>query len=649
MTVSERFAASLTEEGRYELLVHAITDYAIYMLDPTGHITSWNRGARRFKGYDEAEVLGQHFSIFYTDEDQRDGLPDRALKGAVRNGSFEGEGWRVRKDGNRFWANVVIDPIRDETGELVGFAKVTRDLSERLAAKDALKRTEDQFRLLVQSVTDYAIYLLDRDGLVSSWNAGAQRIKGYAPDEVIGRHFSLFFTEEDRAKGEPARALEAAANDGHFEQEVWRVRKNGDVFLANVVLSPVRDDNGAIIGFAKVTRDMTAAKQVQLDLDRARDSLLLAHRMEAVGQLTGGVAHDFNSIFRAILGGLETAQRSLPEDPDIVPHVEHAMQAARRGRALTQRMMALAERQELMPERVEVPVLLHGMADLLRRTLGPSIVVELRFPNTLGAIHVDPNQLALVILNLLRNARDAMPDGGTIVVAGRNDVANSDKGGVASAHRFVCLSVTDCGDGMDEETLSRATEPFFTTKGVGKGTGLGLSMAQSFAAQSGGQFIMRSQRGNGTVAELWLPVAVDSFGDAETNPTNAAGQVNQGTLNTRPLVVLAVDDDRLGLMAATAMLNKLGHRVYTALSGQQGLDVMRREDGINMVIIDYALPDMTGEQLAEAIKIDWPSMPIIFATPLAGAGVQQVSKPFRDDELAKAIARLSSPTMRPVR
>jgi PAS domain S-box-containing protein len=640
MTVAERYAASQTEAGRYQLLVQAITDYAIYMLDPTGIITSWNRGARRFKGYEEAEVLGKHFSIFYSEEDQRDGLPDRALAEAVRCGSFESEGWRVRKGDIRFWAQVVIDPIRDEMGELVGFAKITRDLSERQAAKNALRQTEDQFRLLVQSVTDHVIYLLDPAGLVSSWNATAQRISGYSPDEVIGRHFSMFFTEEGRGKGEPARALEIAAQDGRFQKEGWRVRKNGDVFLVDAVISPVRDDNGAIIGFANVARDMTAAKQVQLDLDRAREALLLAQRIEAVGQLTGGVAHDFNTIFRAILDGLETAQRSMPEDPDIVPYVESAMQSARRGRSLTQRMLALAERQELMPERVDLPGLLRGMADLLQRTLGPSIVVELRFPSTLSAIYVDPNQLALVVVNLLRNARDAMSDGGTIIVAGYEDSARSNQGGDVSSHRFVCLSVADRGDGMDQETLARATEPFFTTKGVGKGTGLGLSMAQSFAAQSGGQFVIRSQKGKGTVAELWLPVAADAPPNSAFDLARAPERVHQPEFISRPLVILAVDEDRLVLMNTSATLNKLGHRVYTALSGQQGLDVLRRENGINLVIIDHALPDMTGADLAEAIKTDWPSMSIIFATPLAD--VQQVAKPLRDGDLSQAIARVAS-------
>jgi PAS domain S-box-containing protein len=214
----------MSEDGRYRLLVEAITDYAIYMLDPTGIITSWNPGAQRFKGYAADEIIGQHFSRFYTAEDRATELPARALHTARNEGKFESEGWRVRKDGTRFWAYVVIDPITAPDGELIGFAKITRDLTERKAAEETLRQNQEQFRLLVQGVTDYAIYLLDPDGTVTNWNLGAQRIKGYAPDEIIGRHFSQFYTEEDRAAGLPQLALSTVQREGRFEREGWRVR-----------------------------------------------------------------------------------------------------------------------------------------------------------------------------------------------------------------------------------------------------------------------------------------------------------------------------------------------------------------------------------------------------------------------------------------
>jgi PAS domain S-box-containing protein len=224
---ADRAAALLTEEGRHRLLVEAITDYAIYMLDTSGFVTSWNAGAQRFKGYEAAEIIGEHFSRFYTEEDRQSGLPERVLETAVREGRFESEGWRVRKDGSRFWAQVVVDAIREPSGNLIGFAKITRDLTERRAAEEALRRSEEQFRLLVQGVTDYAICMLDPEGRISSWNTGAQRIKGYVPDEIIGTHFSQFYTEEDRANGEPKRALETAAREGRFEGKLSAFARTG--------------------------------------------------------------------------------------------------------------------------------------------------------------------------------------------------------------------------------------------------------------------------------------------------------------------------------------------------------------------------------------------------------------------------------------
>jgi PAS domain S-box-containing protein len=261
-----RLSAPHDDSDHYRLLVSGITDYAIYLLDVDGRVVNWNAGAQRFKGYTAEEIVGQNFARFYKPADQGKGLPQRALQTAAAEGKFETEGWRVRKDGSTFWAHVVIDAIRDDAGELIGFAKITRDLSERLAAEASLKRSEDQFRLLIQSVTDYAIYMLDREGVVTSWNPGAERIKGYTPEEIIGQHFSRFYTEEDRANGDPARALAVAERKGRFANEAWRLRKNGERFWASIVIDPIYDDYGALVGFAKVTRDLSEREQAQRDL-----------------------------------------------------------------------------------------------------------------------------------------------------------------------------------------------------------------------------------------------------------------------------------------------------------------------------------------------------------------------------------------------
>jgi PAS domain S-box-containing protein len=630
----------VSDDGRYRLLVDAVTDYAIYMLDPTGVVASWNAGARRFKGYEPDEILGQHFSRFYTEEDRASGLPERALKTAATEGRFEHEGWRVKKDGSRFWAHVIIDPIRDASGKILGYAKVTRDLSERKAAEEQLRRSEERFRILVQGVTDYAIYMLDPDGRVTNWNVGAERIKGYLAQEILGEHFSRFYTEEDRAAGLPQVALDTAARDGRFEREGWRIRKDGTQFWANVVVDAIRDDQGKLIGFAKVTRDMSEKKEAERALELAQEAFFQSQKMEAVGRLTGGVAHDFNNLLMAVLGSLELLRKRLPEDPKLTGLLDNAIQGAQRGASLTKRMLAFARRTELNPEALDLAALVHGMADLLQRSLGPSIHIETRFPLSLPPARADANQLELALLNLAVNARDAMPEGGSIIVAARVERALEGKDNLAPG-RYVCLSVTDSGEGMDEATLKHATEPFFTTKGVGKGTGLGLSMVHGMSEQSGGRLVLKSRKGEGTTAEMWLPVATK---DAESVLQTQQPCRLTSDEEARSLVILAVDDDALVLMNTIAMLEDLGHTVFEAASGKEALDVFRREKDIDVVITDQAMPVMTGTQLADAIRAERRDLPIILATgfaelpPDAGKGLLKLDKPFRQEELAQAIA-----------
>ncbi|HXA38001.1 MAG TPA: PAS domain S-box protein, partial [Phenylobacterium sp.] len=463
----------VNEDQRYRLLVDAITDYAIYMLDIDGRVASWNAGAQRFKGYEAHEIIGQHFSRFYTEEDRAAGTPAAALRTAEQEGRFEKEGWRVRKDGTRFWAHVLIDPIRTPAGELIGFAKVTRDLTERRLADETLKRSEEQFRLLVQGVTDYAIYMLDPTGRVSSWNAGAERIKGYAPGEIMGEHFSRFYTDADRATGEPEKALRTAASEGRFEKEGWRVRKDGTRFWAHVIIDPIRGEFGEVIGFAKITRDITERLHTQRSLEQARHALFQAQKLDALGQLTGGIAHDFNNLLMAVMGSLELLRKRLPPDPKAVVLLENAMQGAQRGASLTQRMLAFARKQDLNPESVDIPALVRGMAGLIERSIGPSVQLRVRFNGPLAPAFTDANQLETALLNLAVNARDAMPNGGAITIEGSEEAVDDDGELGLPAGHYVRLTVTDEGVGMDEQTLARATEPFYTTKGIGKGTGLG--------------------------------------------------------------------------------------------------------------------------------------------------------------------------------
>ena len=630
-----------SDDGRYRLLIEAVTDYAIYMLDPTGIVTSWNPGAQRFKGYTADEIIGQHFSRFYTEEDRKSGLPQRALETAVREGKFEHEGWRVRKDGTRFWALVVIDPIRTPAGAIVGFAKITRDLTERRATEETLWRSQEQFRRLVQGVTDYAIYMLDKDGFVSNWNLGAERIKGYRPEEIIGRHFSTFYTEEERERGVPKHALNTALTEGRYEKEGWRVRKDGTRFFAHVIIDPIRDDNGEFIGFAKITRDITERREAQQRLDKTREALLQSQTMEAIGQLTGGIAHDFNNLLMAVLGSLELVRKRVPDDPKILTLLDNAVQGAQRGAALTRRMLAFARRQELKHDAVDIPDLVRGMTELLQRSLGTSVSIETRFPLVLSPVWADANQLEMALLNLAVNARDAMPNGGQIVIAAREDTFGPQDGDGLERGDYVRITVSDTGSGMDAETLRRAMEPFFTTKEPGKGTGLGLSMVHGLAQQCGGRFVLTSRQNGGTEAELWLPVAAGAAaaGRAET----AAMEFLAPRVSLR---VLAVDDDALVLTNTAAMLEDLGHQCVHCTSATQALDMLQQGTFVDLVITDQVMPRMTGVQLAEAIAKEWPELPVIIATgyaelePGTGADLKKLPKPFTQAELAAAMAGL---------
>ena len=628
----------MADAERYRILVEAITDYAVFMLDPSGNVASWNPGAQRFKGYQPLEIIGKNFSLFYTPEDQAADLPRKALATAAKEGKFETEGWRVRKDGSRFWTHVVIDAIRSPSGGLLGYAKITRDLTERKQAEDDLRFSEQQFKLLVEGVSDYAIFMLDAKGYVASWNSGAQRIKGYRPDEIIGKHFSHFYTAEDRENGVPQRALNTAAAEGRFEREGWRVRKDGSQFWASVVIDAIKDDSGVLIGFAKITRDISEKRKSEQALEAARDALFQAQKLEAIGQLTGGIAHDFNNLLMVIQSSMELLRKRLPDDERLLSLIDNATEGVKRGTSLTQRMLSFARRQDLDQKPVNLHELVFEMTDLLQRSLGPSIVIASRFPMGLSMVRADSNQLESALLNLAVNARDAMPAGGPLSISGHEENLLNGNSLRLAPGKYVCLSIEDKGEGMSEDTFNRATEPFFTTKGVGKGTGLGLSMVQGFAEQSGGRLRLKSKKDVGTIAELWLPAT-----DAEDKPKPAEAPLSTTVSRPHELVVLAVDDDILVRMGTAAMLEDLGHTVKEANSGEEALKILAQGIKIDLVVTDQAMPRMTGVQLAEAILAGRPGLPIILATGYAelpvglGSTLPRLSKPFTQEQLANAM------------
>jgi PAS domain S-box-containing protein len=629
----------------HDLLIQGAVDYAIYMLDPQGYVMSWNPGAERIKGYAVEEIIGRHFSCFYTDEDRAAGVPAEALKTAIETGRFTAEAWRCRKDGSRFWAMVVIDPIHHD-GNLIGFAKITRDVTERREAQEAALESERRFRLLVQGVTDYAIYMLSPEGHITNWNAGAERIKGYSASEVVGTHFSRFYTKEDAANGLPDKALDAARRDGRYEAEGWRCRKDGVRFWAGVVIDAIYDD-GALIGFAKITRDLSERRDTQIQLDQSREQLFQAQKMEAVGQLTGGLAHDFNNLLTGISGSLELLKARLAQGRlnELDRYLTAAQGAASRAAALTHRLLAFARRQTLDPKRISPNKLVADMEDLVQRTVGPAIKVETALAIGLWSTLCDPNQLENAILNLCINGRDAMPDGGRLTIETAN--AWLDESGARERDmepgQYVAVCVTDTGAGMPPDIVARAFDPFFTTKPIGKGTGLGLSMIYGFARQSGGQVRIYSELGVGTTVRIYLP---RHRGEAETEvPRAMPAQTPRACAGE---TVLIIDDEPTIRMLVTELLEELGYAAIEAADSVSGLRVLQSDVRIDLLVTDVGLPGgMNGRQMADAARVTRPKLKVLFITGYAenavigdghlDAGMHVLTKPFALEALTRRI------------
>jgi PAS domain S-box-containing protein len=595
-------------QGRFELLINAIKDYAIYLLDREGHVATWNAGAQRFKGYSADEIIGQHFSRFYTEEDRASGLPQRALDTAAATGTFEAEGWRVRKDGTRFWTSVVIDPVLDPSGNLIGFAKVTRDVTDKRAAERALVESEQRFRLLVEGVKDYAVYMLDAGGRVTNWNPGAQAIKGYTADEIVGAHFSSFYTEEDRQAGEPERALRTAREAGKYEVEAWRVRKDGSRFRAGVLIDPIHDEAGTLIGFAKVTRDLTERWHAQQEVERARETMAQAQKMEAVGRLTGGVAHDFNNLLTIIRSSVDLLKMPTLSPEKRERYIDAIGETADRAAALTSQLLAFSRRQPLKPEIFDAGERVSAMRRMIETSIGSTVALTIEVPDH-AFVNADLNQFETAVLNLVINARDAMPAGGMLAVTVENVSAVPAVRGHAPAHGdFVAVRVADQGSGIPRETIAKIFEPFFTTKGLNKGTGLGLSQVHGFAKQSGGEVDVRSEVGIGTAFTLYLPLAV-----ADKEQRAASRGVRDHHIATKR-VLLVEDNEAVGEFARS-LLEELGQIVTWVQNGSAAMELLTvARNKIDLVFTDVIMPGINGLELARSVKERWPDLEVVLTT-----------------------------------
>jgi PAS domain S-box-containing protein len=495
------------------------------------------------------------------------------------------------------------------------------------------------FARLLDGIRDCAIYLIDRDGFVASWNPGAERIKGYTSDEILGRHFSEFYTPEDRAAGLPQFALATATRNGKFEGEGWRVRRDGSQFWASVLIDAILENN-EIVGFAKITRDMTERRAMQEQLHQSQ-------KMEAVGQLTGGVAHDFNNLLTVILGNLDTlSQQIAPDQARSRRAIDQAMRASERAASLTQQLLAFARRQPLTPKVVDVNQLVRRWLELIRRTLPESIAIRPVEADDAGSIEADPNQLENALLNLVVNARDAMPNGGTLTV----ETARTTIQGHGSNNPFdlkpgdyVMICISDTGVGMSKEVLDRAFEPFFTTKPLGQGTGLGLSQVFGFVKQSGGNIKLYSRPGHGTTTKIYLPRMSEA---AVAQEDLRRERVAESRRNESILVV----EDNVDVRAySSETLREYGFNVLEAADAAAALRILEGKVQIHLLFTDIGLPGLNGRELVATVQRKYPTIKLLFTSgyaqmpsPTSSRWLSEIpllSKPFTRAQLYERVCK----------
>ena len=515
----------------------------------------------------------------------------------------------------------------------------------------ALQRTELQFDQLVNGINDCAIFMMDSSGHIVSWNPGAERIKGYTAAEVLGKHFSIFYTEQERAAGAPARSLAIAARDGKFETEAWRVRKDGTRFWASVLIDAIRAPGGALRGYAKITRDMTEKRAIQEQLHQSQ-------KMESIGQLTGGVAHDFNNLLTVILGNLDTVAREMPASEGRLRRaLDNAVRGAQRAATLTQQLLAFSRRQPLNPKPTDVNRLVAGVSELIRHTLREDIAVETVLGGGLWRVDIDAHQLESALLNLAVNARDAMPQGGKLTIETAN--AHLDDGYAAryaeiAPGQYVVICVSDTGTGMSSDVMARAFDPFFTTKGLGEGTGLGLSQVFGFVKQSGGHVKLYSEPGHGTTVKIYLPRLLGQAMPVEADVTPIVPEARPGE------TILVVEDDDDVRMYSAESLRELGFTVLKAHDCGSALQALDQHPEVDLLFTDVGLPGKNGRELVDEVHRRRPGLKVLFTTGYArnaivhqdrlDPGVELLTKPFTRAQLASRIRDvLDAPDLAPGR
>ena len=533
-----------------------------------------------------------------------------------------------------------------------GLRAIRNQFEELVRTHSLAQAATQRFQLLVQGVTDYAIFLLDPQGNVTNWNSGAVRTHGYAEDEIIGRNFSQFYIAEDRAKEVPARALATAAREGKYEAEGWRVRKDGSRFWASVVIDRINDAKNNLVGFAKITRDITERRETQQRLDAAREQLYQSQKMDAVGQLTGGVAHDFNNLLTIIIGNLDGAKRALESgqagaQERLMRAVDQALIGAHRAARLTAHLLAFSRRQPLEAKVLDVNKLLRHLSTFLKPSLGEQVQLEVVGAGGVWQVEADETQLETAILNLALNARDAMPEGGKLTIEASNtflDEIYCSKNADLQPGQYVEISATDNGVGMSADVSGRAFEPFFTTKETGQGTGLGLSQVYGFIKQIGGHVKIYSERGHGTTVKIYLPRVKGATTTGEREPQDAKIPAAHGG---ETILVVEDDDDVRAFIAET--LRELDYIVFQAIDAPSAMRILDSER-VDLMLTDVILPGRNGRDLADAAATKRPGLKVLFMTGYSrnaivhngrlDQGVNMIQKPFTQAALAAKIRNL---------
>jgi PAS domain S-box-containing protein len=626
--LTDSLEAQVEQRKRERDRVWEVSEDLLGVSNFEGYFTSVNPAWTRLLGWTAAEIKTMRVSELRHPDDAAASETVRAR--LARGTPTERVENRFRhRDGSWRW---IAWTMTSEDGLIY---VIGRHITAEKEVTEALRDSERQFRSLVAGVVDYALIMLNKEGIVTSWNAGATRIKGYAEHEIVGQHFSRFYTPEDRAADAPAHALATATTTGRFEAESWRVRKDGSLFWAHVIIDAIYDSDGEVVGFAKVTRDITERREAQAALDQAHKQLAQAQKMEALGQLTGGVAHDFNNLLMIVSGHAQSLMRRLANPKDIRA-LEAVLVAAARGESLTRQLLAFSRRQPLNPTVISLGETVDAFRNVMAGSIREKVELVPDIAPDVWPVSVDISEFELALLNLVVNAQDAMPDGGTVTISARNVRLEAKDTPEQLAGEFVALCVSDTGSGIPADILPKVFEPFFTTKGVDKGTGLGLSQVYGFARQSGGTVAIAAELDRGTEVTIYLPRSRVPF----TTPQRDEGR--QETARTGE-VVLLVEDNHEVRTVATALLEQLGYEVLALPSASDALAILGSGHHFDLLFTDVVLPgDVDGLALANEVRRSHPDLPILLTSGYAKVlnaehGFPVLRKPYQIALLARAV------------